>query len=43
MAQARRGGQIQSKLGFLIYGNKGTWKSSLAAELGDMFNEKGEK
>ena len=24
MAQARRGGQIQSKLGFLIYGNKGT-------------------
>ena len=43
MAQARRCGQIQSKLGFLIYGNKGTWKSSLAAELGDMFNEKGEK
>ena len=43
MAQARRGGQIQSKLGFLIYGNKGTWKSSLAAELGDMLNEKGEK
>ena len=43
MAQARRGGQIQSKLGFLIYGNKGTWKSSLAAQLGDMLNEKGEK
>ena len=43
MAQARRGGQIQSKLGFLIYGNKGTWKSSLAAELGDMLNEKGDK
>lgn len=43
MAQARRGGQIQSKLGFLIYGNKGTWKSSLAAELGDMLNENGEK
>ena len=43
MAQARRGGQIQSKLGFLIYGDKGTWKSSLAAELGDMLNEKGEK
>ena len=42
MAQVRRGGQIQSKLGFLIYGNKGTWKSSLAAELGDMLNEKGE-
>lgn len=43
MAQARRGGQIQSKLGFLIYGNKGTWKSSLATELGDMLNEKGDK
>ena len=43
MAQARRGGQIQSKLGFLIYGNKGTWKSSLAAELGDMLNENGKK
>lgn len=43
MAQARRGGQIQSKLGFLIYGNKGTWKSSLAAEFGDMLNEKGDK
>ena len=42
MAQARRGGQIQSKLGFLIYGNKGTWKSSLAAQLADMRNEKGE-
>lgn len=42
MAQARRGGQVQSKLGFLIYGNKGTWKSSLAAELGDMKNEQGE-
>lgn len=42
MAQARRGGQIQSKLGFLIYGNKGTWKSSLAAQLGDMKNEAGE-
>lgn len=43
MAQARRGGQIQSKLGFLIYGNKGTWKSSLAAQLGDMVTEKGTK
>ena len=42
MAQARRGGQIQSKLGFLIYGDKGTWKSSLAAQLGDMKNEAGE-
>lgn len=42
MAQARRGGQIQSKLGFLIYGDKGTWKSSLAAQLGDMKNEQGE-
>lgn len=42
MAQARRGGQVQSKLGFLIYGNKGTWKSSLAAQLGDMKNEAGE-
>ena len=43
MAQARRGGQIQSKLGFLIYGNKGTWKSSLAAQLGDMITEKGQR
>ena len=43
MAQARRGGQIQSKLGFLIYGNKGTWKSSLAAQLGDMIREKGQR
>ena len=42
MAQARGGGQIQSKLGFLIYGDKGTWKSSLAAQLGDMKNEAGE-
>ena len=42
MAQARRGSQIQSKLGFLIYGDKGTWKSSLAAQLGDMKNEAGE-
>lgn len=42
MAQVRRGGQIQSKLGFLIYGNKGTWKSSLAAQLGDMRNETGD-
>ena len=42
MAQARRGGQIQSKLGFLIYGDKGTWKSSLSAQLGDMKNEAGE-
>ena len=42
MAQERRGGQIQSKLGFLIYGDKGTWKSSLAAQLGDMKNEAGE-
>lgn len=42
MAQARRGGQIQSKLGFLIYGDKGTWKSSLAAQLGDMKNEAGD-
>ena len=42
MAQARRGGQIQSKLGSLIYGDKGTWKSSLAAQLGDMKNEAGE-
>lgn len=43
MAQMRRGGQsVQSKLGFLIYGDMGTWKSSLAAELGKMVNEKGE-
>lgn len=43
MAQMRRGGQgVQSKLGFLIYGDMGTWKSTLAAELIKMVNEKGE-
>lgn len=43
MAQMRRGGQsVQSKLGFLIYGDMGTWKSTLAAELIKMKNEKGE-
>ena len=42
MAQIRRGGQIQSKLAFLIYGDKGTWKSSLALELAKMKNEKGD-
>ena len=42
MAQIRRGGQIQSKLGFLIYGDKGTWKSSLALEFAKMKNEQGE-
>ena len=36
MAQIRRGGQIQSKLAFLIYGDKGTWKSSLALEFAKM-------
>ena len=42
MAQMRRGGQnVQSKLGFLIYGDMGTWKSTLAAELIQMKNEKG--
>lgn len=42
MAQMRRGGQnVQSKLGFLIYGDMGTWKSTLAAELIKMQNEKG--
>ncbi len=42
MAQIRRGGQIQSKLAFLIYGDKGTWKSSLALEFARMKNEKNE-
>lgn len=42
MAQIRRGGQIQSKLAFLIYGDKGTWKSSLALEFAKMKNEQGE-
>lgn len=42
MAQIRRGGKIQSKLAFLIYGDKGTWKSSLALEFAKMKNEKGE-
>ena len=42
MAQIRRGGQVQSKLAFLIYGDKGTWKSSLALEFAKMKNEQGE-
>lgn len=33
MAIGRGGSAVQTKLGFLIYGEQGTWKSSLALEL----------
>lgn len=32
MARARKGNKVQTILGFLIYGEQGTWKSSLSAE-----------
>jgi hypothetical protein len=33
MATGRGGSAVQTKLGFMIYGEQGTWKSSLALEL----------
>lgn len=41
MARARRGSAVKSKLGFLIYGDKGTWKSSLALEFAKFKKEDG--
>lgn len=32
MARARKGNKIQTRLGFLLYGKQGTWKSSLCLE-----------
>lgn len=32
MARARKGNKVQTKLGFLIYGQQGTWKSSLCLD-----------
>ena len=42
MARARKGTAIQSKLGFLIYGVQGTWKSSLCLEFTKYKREDGE-
>jgi hypothetical protein len=41
LARARRGSAVKSKLGFLIYGDKGTWKSSLALEFAKFKREDG--
>lgn len=41
MARARSGKSIQTKLSFLIYGDKGTWKSSLCLEFAKMVREDG--
>lgn len=36
MAQARKGSKINSKLAFLIFGEQGTWKSSLCLDFAKM-------
>ena len=41
MARARKGNVVKTKLGFLIYGNFGTWKSSLSLDFARMKNEDG--
>jgi len=41
MAKARTGGSIKSKLGFLIYGKQGTWKSSMCLEFAKFKREDG--
>lgn len=41
MAKVRNGGLIQTKLGFLIYGDRGTWKSSLCLDFARMKREDG--
>jgi hypothetical protein len=41
MARARKGGLIQTKLGFLLYGKQGTWKSSLCLDFARMKREDG--
>lgn len=42
MARARKGNAVKTKLGFLIYGNFGTWKSSLCLDFARMKNENGD-
>lgn len=41
MATGRAGNKIKSRLGFLIYGEQGTWKSSLCLEFMKMKREDG--
>lgn len=41
MARARKGNKVQTMLGFLIYGEQGTWKSSLCAEFAKFKTAKG--
>ncbi|HBJ1650882.1 TPA: AAA family ATPase [Clostridium botulinum] len=41
MARARKGGSIKTKMGFLLYGKQGTWKSSLALQFAKMKREDG--
>lgn len=41
MARARKGNVVKTKLGFLIYGDYGTWKSSLSLEFAKMQTEEG--
>lgn len=41
MARGRRGSAVQTKLGFLIYGAFGTWKSSLCLQFAKMHREDG--
>lgn len=41
MARARKGNVVKTKLGFLIYGSFGTWKSSLSLEFAKMKTEEG--
>lgn len=41
MARARLGGAIKTKMGFLLYGKQGTWKSSLALQFAKMKREDG--
>ena len=41
MARARKGTSTQTKLGFLIYGEQGTWKSSMCLEFAKFKREDG--
>lgn len=41
MAKVKRGSRVKKGLKFFIYGQEGTWKSSMAAELLKMKNEEG--
>lgn len=41
MARARSGNKVKTKLGFVIYGEQGTWKSSLCLEFAKFKTETG--